>query len=32
VPEDIWLAVKFAIECDYVNGRTIEVDGGLTMA
>jgi 3-oxoacyl-[acyl-carrier protein] reductase len=31
VPEDIWLAVKFAIECDYVNGRTIEVDGGLTM-
>lgn len=32
VPEDIWLAVKFAIECEYVNGRTIEVDGGLTMA
>jgi 3-oxoacyl-[acyl-carrier protein] reductase len=32
VPEDIWLAVRFAIECDYVNGRTIEVDGGLTMA
>jgi 3-oxoacyl-[acyl-carrier protein] reductase len=31
VPEDIWQAVKFAIECDYVNGRTIEVDGGLTM-
>jgi 3-oxoacyl-[acyl-carrier protein] reductase len=31
VPEDIWLAVKFAIECDYVNGRTIDVDGGLTM-
>jgi 3-oxoacyl-[acyl-carrier protein] reductase len=31
VPEDIWLAVKFAIECDYVNGRTVEVDGGLTM-
>ena len=31
VPEDIWLAVKFAIECDYINGRTIEVDGGLTM-
>jgi 3-oxoacyl-[acyl-carrier protein] reductase len=32
VPEDIWLAVKFAIECEYVNGRTLEVDGGLTMA
>ena len=31
VPEDIWLAVKFAIECDYVNARTIDVDGGLTM-
>ena len=31
VPEDIWLAVKFAIECDYVNGRTLEIDGGLTM-
>ena len=21
-PEDIWLAVKFCIECDYFNGRT----------
>jgi 3-oxoacyl-[acyl-carrier protein] reductase len=31
LPEDIWLAVKFAIECDYLNGRTVEVDGGLTM-
>jgi len=31
LPEDIWQAVKFAIECDYINGRTIEVDGGLTM-
>jgi 3-oxoacyl-[acyl-carrier protein] reductase len=31
VPEDIWLAVKFVIECDYFNGRTIDVDGGLTM-
>ncbi len=30
-PEDIWLAVKFVIECDYFNGRTIDVDGGLTM-
>jgi 3-oxoacyl-[acyl-carrier protein] reductase len=32
LPEDIWLAVKFAIECEYMNGRTLEVDGGLTMA
>jgi 3-oxoacyl-[acyl-carrier protein] reductase len=30
-PEDIWLAVKFVIECDYFNGRTIDVDGGLNM-
>ncbi len=30
-PEDIWRAVKFVIECDYFNGRTIDVDGGLTM-
>ncbi len=31
LPEDIWLAVKFVIECDYFNGRTIDVDGGLSM-
>lgn len=31
VPEDIWLAVKFALECDYLNGQTIDVDGGLVM-
>jgi 3-oxoacyl-[acyl-carrier protein] reductase len=31
VPEDIWLAVKFALECDYLNGQTIDVDGGLQM-
>lgn len=31
VPEDIWLAVKFVIECDYFNGRTMDVDGGLVM-
>ena len=29
LPEDIWLAVKFVLECDYFNGRTIDVDGGL---
>ncbi|NOJ98728.1 SDR family oxidoreductase [Corallococcus sp. CA054B] len=27
-PEDIWQAVKFIVECDYFNGRTIDVDGG----
>jgi 3-oxoacyl-[acyl-carrier protein] reductase len=31
VPEDIWLAVKFICECDYFNGRCIDVDGGLAM-
>ena len=30
-PEDLWLAVKFVLECDYFNGRTIDVDGGLVM-
>lgn len=30
-PEDIWVAVKFILECDYFNGRTIDVDGGLSM-
>ncbi|ADO68085.1 SDR family oxidoreductase [Stigmatella aurantiaca] len=29
LPEDIWLAVKFILECDYFNGRTLDVDGGL---
>jgi 3-oxoacyl-[acyl-carrier protein] reductase len=29
VPEDIWVAVKFILECEYFNGRTIDVDGGL---
>ena len=31
LPEDLWLAVRFVLECDYFNGRTIDVDGGLTM-
>ena len=31
VPEDIWVAVKFVLECDYFNARTIDVDGGLVM-
>ena len=30
-PEDIWLGVKFILECDYFNGRTLDVDGGLVM-
>ncbi len=31
LPEDIWMAVKFVIECDYFNGRVVDVDGGLVM-
>lgn len=31
VPEDIWLGVKFVIECEYFNGRVVDVDGGLSM-
>ncbi len=27
-PEDLWLAVRFTLECDYFDGRTIDVDGG----
>lgn len=30
-PDDIWQAVKFILECDYFNGRTIDVDGGASM-
>jgi 3-oxoacyl-[acyl-carrier protein] reductase len=29
-PHEIWLAVKFIIECDYFTSRVIEVDGGVT--
>jgi 3-oxoacyl-[acyl-carrier protein] reductase len=31
VPEDMWLAVRFILECDYFNGETIDVDGGLSL-
>lgn len=27
-PEDLYKAIRFAIECDYLNGETIDVDGG----
>ena len=29
--EDLWLAVKFVLECDYFDGRCLDVDGGLVM-
>ena len=28
--DDLWVAVRFALECDYFNARTIDVDGGLS--
>ncbi|RMH44346.1 MAG: SDR family oxidoreductase [Deltaproteobacteria bacterium] len=31
VPHDIWLGVKFIVECDYFNGRVVDIDGGLHM-
>ena len=31
VPEDIWRAVRFVLECDYYSGRCVDVDGGLAM-
>jgi 3-oxoacyl-[acyl-carrier protein] reductase len=30
-PEDVWMAVKFIIECGFFTGRTVEVDGGAAM-
>jgi len=28
-PEDVWKAVRFVLECDYFDGRCVDVDGGL---
>lgn len=30
-PDEIWQAVRFAIECEYFTGRVLEVDGGLVL-
>lgn len=30
-PEDIWLALKFIVECDFFNGRVVDVDGGMSV-
>ena len=30
-PEEIYLAVKFIVECDFFTGRCIDVDGGMTV-
>jgi 3-oxoacyl-[acyl-carrier protein] reductase len=31
VAEDVWRALRFIVECDYFNGRCVDVDGGLMM-
>lgn len=31
-PAEISLGLRFIIECDYFNGRCLEIDGGLTLA
>ena len=31
-PQEIWMAVRFILECDFFNGRVLEVDGGARMA
>jgi 3-oxoacyl-[acyl-carrier protein] reductase len=30
-PEEVWLAVRFVLECDYFTGRCVDVDGGLSL-
>jgi len=30
-PEEIYMAVKFIVECDYFTGRCVDVDGGLSL-
>ena len=30
LPHEVWLALKFILECDYFTGRIIQVDGGST--
>ena len=30
-PKEIWLAVKFILECDFFTGRCIDVDGGMSI-
>jgi 3-oxoacyl-[acyl-carrier protein] reductase len=29
--DELWLAVKFVLECDYFTGRCVDVDGGATI-
>lgn len=27
-PEDVWVALRFVLECEFFNGRVLQVDGG----
>lgn len=29
--EEVWLALRFVLECDYFTGRCVDVDGGLSL-
>jgi len=30
-PREIWLGVKFIVECDYFTGKCLDIDGGLVL-
>jgi 3-oxoacyl-[acyl-carrier protein] reductase len=30
-PEEIWLGLRFILECDYFTGRVLDIDGGLRL-
>ena len=30
-PEEIWLGIKFIVECGYFTGRCLDIDGGLVL-
>jgi 3-oxoacyl-[acyl-carrier protein] reductase len=30
-PDEIWLGVRFIIECDYFTGKVLDIDGGLQL-
>ena len=29
--DDVWMGVRFVIECDYFTARVLDVDGGLQL-
>ncbi|TVQ97282.1 MAG: SDR family oxidoreductase [Deltaproteobacteria bacterium] len=30
-PEEVWLGVRFILECDYFTGRCLDIDGGISL-